>query len=71
MRKTLTWIGIGAVAVLAYTYGAKAGRRRYREIRAAAQAVWNEPHIRKARERALEEADRLATATARHLKTGR
>ncbi len=68
MRKTLTWIGIGAIALIAYTYGARAGRGRYREIRAAAEALWNDPRIKRARAKALDEADRAARSAVKHAK---
>ncbi len=68
MRKTLIWIGIGAVALTAYIYGARAGRSRYREIKAAAEALWNDPRIKRARTKALEEADRAARSAARQAK---
>jgi len=62
MRKLLILLGVGAVAFGAYVLGARAGRGRYREIRAAAETIWNDPRIKKARERAAREADRVAHA---------
>ena len=39
MRKFFTLLSFGIIAFIAYTYGAKAGRGRYREIRATIDAV--------------------------------
>lgn len=68
MRKFFTWITIGVVAFVAYTYGAKAGRARYREIRATLDAVWNDPRFKKARKRAAKQADKAATSAAKQAK---
>lgn len=56
MRAFSIFILIGAAAVAAYVVGAKAGRSRYREIRHAAKAFWNDPLVAKARERAVKSA---------------
>ncbi|WP_111719838.1 hypothetical protein [Homoserinimonas sp. OAct 916] len=72
MRKFLTWLTIGVVAFVAYTYGAKAGRARYREIKATLDAVWNDPRVKKARKRASKQADKVAkSATKQAKKIGR
>ena len=63
MRRTLIWVGIGGIAFAAYVLGARAGRGRYREIRDAAETIWNDPRVKKARARAALEAERLARAT--------
>ena len=68
MRKFLTWITLGAVAFVAYTYGAKAGRARYREIKATLDAVWNDPRVKKARKKAHKQADATAKAAAKQAK---
>ena len=47
MRKFFTVLTIGIVALIAYTYGAKAGRGRYREIKAGIDAMWNDPRVKK------------------------
>jgi hypothetical protein len=65
MRRFLTWIAIGIVALIAYTYGAKAGRGRYREIKATAYAIWNDPRIKKARKQAIKEATKAASKQAK------
>jgi hypothetical protein len=65
MHKFFTWLGIGVIAVIAYTYGAKAGRGRYREIRATVDAVWNDPKVKKARKNALKSANKAAASAAK------
>jgi hypothetical protein len=60
MRKFFTVLTIGVVALIAYTCGAKAGRGRYREIRAGIDAMWNDPHVKKARKRAMKRAEKAA-----------
>ncbi len=68
MRRFLTWFAIVVIALVAYTYGAKAGRGRYREIRAAAEAIWNDPRVRKARKETRKRADRAAKSAAKQAK---
>lgn len=58
MRKFFTWLGIGTIAAVTYTLGAKAGRRRYREIKATVVAIWNDPKVKKARKQAVKQAKR-------------
>ncbi len=68
MRKFITWLGIGIIAFIAYTYGAKAGRGRYREIKATAEAVWNDPRVKKARKKTPKRADKAAKTAAKRAK---
>lgn len=68
MRKFFTWIGIGLVAFVAYTYGVKAGRAGYREIKATIDAVWNDPRVKKARKQAQKQADKAAKLAAKQAK---
>lgn len=65
MRKFFTWLVIGAIAFVAYTYGAKAGRSRYREIKATAEALWEDPRFKKARKKALKDASKTAESAAK------
>lgn len=60
MRKFFTYTLLAIVAFVAYTYGAKAGRGRYREIQAGLDALWNDPRVRKARKRAMKRAEKAA-----------
>jgi hypothetical protein len=60
MRKFFTLFAIGIVAFIAYTYGAKAGRGRYREIQATIDALWNDPRVKKARKQAVKRAEKAA-----------
>lgn len=67
MRKFFILLLLGIIAFVAYTFGAKAGRGRYREIQAALDALWNDPRVRKARKRAVKQAERAATRAAKAL----
>ena len=49
MRKYLFLIVAAAVAAGAYVLGAKAGRRRYRQITQTAESLWNDPAVKRAR----------------------
>ncbi|GAA4159456.1 hypothetical protein GCM10022286_13870 [Gryllotalpicola daejeonensis] len=60
MRKFFTLLVLGILAFVAYTYGAKAGRGRYREISAGIDALWNDPRVKKARKQALKRAEKAA-----------
>lgn len=72
MRKFLTWLGLGTLAMAAYTYGSKAGRGRYLEIKAAVDAVRHDPKVQKARKRALKRAHKaVVSATKQAKKIGR
>jgi hypothetical protein len=68
MRKFFALLGITIVGVIAYTYGAKAGRGRYREIRAGIDAFWNDPRVKKARKQALKQADKASQSVAKQTK---
>lgn len=68
MRKTLIWLGIGAIAFGAYVLGAKAGRGRYREIRQAADVIWNDPRFKKMRAKAAREAATVGEAAMSQVK---
>ncbi|MFC4242123.1 hypothetical protein ACFOYW_01955 [Gryllotalpicola reticulitermitis] len=60
MRKFFTFLVLGIIAFVAYTYGAKAGRGRYREIQAGLDALWNDPRVKKARKQAVRRAEKAA-----------
>lgn len=60
MRRFVSWLVIILVAFIAYTLGAKAGRSRYRDIRATITAMWNDPRVKKARKQAAKQADKQA-----------
>lgn len=68
MRKTVMWLGIGAIVFAAYALGARAGRGRYREIKAAAETIWNDPRVKKARARAVHEAAQAAEVAVNQVK---
>lgn len=60
MRKFFTLLVLGIIAFVAYTYGAKAGRGRYREIQAGLDALWNDPRVKKARKQAVKRTEKAA-----------
>jgi hypothetical protein len=62
MSKFWTVLMMGVVAFIAYTYGAKAGHGRYREIRNELDAIWNDPRMKKARKRAMKQAQHAVKA---------
>ena len=68
MRKYLFWLAIGVAAAIAYFYGAKAGRGRYRDIRASIDALWNDPKVKKARKKALKQAEAAARSAVAQAK---
>lgn len=68
MGKYFVWLGIGVVAMVAYFYGAKAGRGRYRDIRASIDAMWNDPKVKKARKKALKRAEAAARSAMKQVK---
>ena len=43
------YLVIALIAFLAYTYGAKAGKGRYKEISNFFDSFWNDPKVKKAR----------------------
>ena len=65
MRAFLIILLVGAAAALAYVYGAKAGRTRYREITHAARTFWNDPLVAKARVRAVKSAKKATKKAAK------
>ena len=46
------WLLIAIIAFVAYTYGAKAGHGRYKEIANYFGSFWNDPQVKKARKTA-------------------
>ncbi|TFC04042.1 hypothetical protein [Cryobacterium sp. MDB2-33-2] len=68
MRQFFTWLGIGLIGLVAYSYGAKAGRGRYREIKATIDALWNDPRVKKARKHAHKQVDKATKYAANQTK---
>lgn len=68
MRKFFIWFAIGIIALAAYTYGAKAGRGRYRDIKATIDAVWNDPHVKKARKQAVKQGNKATQVAVKKAK---
>lgn len=48
----LRYIILGIIAFIAYIFGAKAGRHRYKSIKHTATKYWNDPKMKKARSKA-------------------
>jgi len=46
------WLFIAVIAFVAYTFGAKAGHGRYKEIASYFGSFWNDPQVAKARKTA-------------------
>lgn len=67
MSRVAFWLTIAAVGGAAYVLGARAGRSRYREISGAAKQLWDDPSLRKARERSRAVIDKAATKAAKKL----
>jgi hypothetical protein len=60
MRKFFTLLLLGVVAFVAYTYGAKAGKGRYNEIRNELDSIWNARGMKKVRKQAMKRAEKAA-----------
>lgn len=67
MPKPIAWILIIAVGTGAYIAGAKAGRGRYREISRAAQRVWDDPSMQRARKRTRKTLEKAAKKASKRL----
>lgn len=67
MPKPIVWILILGVAAIAYVLGAKAGKRRFREISGIAKDVWNDPGLTKVRDRAYRRIESTAKRVAKKL----
>lgn len=67
MPKPIVWILLLAVAATAYVLGAKAGRKRFREISGIAKEVWNDPAVSKARGRAYRRIESTAKRVAKKI----
>lgn len=60
MRKFFFWLMIVVVAFVAFICGTEAGRTGYRQVEASAEALWNDPRLKKARKKAAKKADKVA-----------
>lgn len=67
MPKFLQWALITTVAVVAYIIGTRAGESRYREIRRAARKVWNDPGVKKVRDRTYRKVEKAARRAAKRI----
>jgi len=64
MPAFLKWTLILALVGAAYVVGAKAGRPRYNEISHAARRVWDDPGVKKVRDRTYRKIERAAARAA-------
>lgn len=62
------FILIAIIAFLAYTFGAKAGTGRYKEITGALSSVWNDPKVKKARKQAAKDVAKGRKVAAKKAK---
>ena len=67
MRRFLTLLFIVTILAVGYVYGSKAGKGPYRDVVASLDALWNDPRVKKARKRALKDAQNAAKAAEKQL----
>lgn len=67
MPKPIVFLLLLGVGAAAYVAGAKAGRKRFREISGIAQDVWNDPALAKVRDRAYRKIESTAKRVARKI----
>ena len=67
MPRPLVWILLVGVAGLAYVLGAKAGKKRFREISGIARDVRNDPAVTKVRDRAYRRIESTAKRVAKKI----
>lgn len=61
------WLTVAVVGAGAYILGARAGRSRYKEISKAAKHLWDDPSLKKARNRSRKVVDKAAKKAAKKL----
>ena len=59
------YIVIAIIAFLAYTFGAKAGHGRYKEISNFFDSFWNDPKVKKARASAKKDVNKARKAAVK------
>jgi hypothetical protein len=59
------YLVIAVIAFIAYTYGAKAGTGRYKEISNYLGSFWNDPKVQKARKAAKKDVLKARKAAAK------
>jgi isocitrate dehydrogenase kinase/phosphatase len=67
MPKPVVWLLVLAVGAAAYVVGAKAGRARYREISAGAKQLWDDPTVKKVRQRSRKAIEKAAKKASKKL----
>lgn len=67
MSRIGTWLLVLAAAGLGYVLGAKAGTKRYREISDTAKKLWNDPGVKKVRDKTYKKVEKAADRAAKKL----
>lgn len=67
MPRPLVWMLVIGVAVTAYIVGSKAGRARYREISRTAKRVWDDPGVKKVRDKTYQRVEKAAKRAAKRI----
>ncbi|GAA0966329.1 hypothetical protein [Frigoribacterium faeni] len=62
------YLVIALIAFVAYTYGAKAGKGRYKEISNYLGSFWNDPKVKKARAQAKKDVTKARKAAVKKAK---
>ncbi len=63
----LRFVLVAGLVAAAYVLGAKAGRKRYGEISRAAKKVWNDPGVKKVRDRTYVKVEKAANRAAKKI----
>lgn len=69
MKTTLTWIAVAA-SVVVVALGLRSAIARYESVVGAAQAVWNDPDVKKVRRRAAKKISKAQKKAVKALKKG-
>lgn len=67
MPSFLRWALIIGLMLAAYVVGAKAGRSRYREISHAARRLWDDPGVKRVRQKTYRKIEKAATRAAKKI----
>lgn len=69
MKKTLTWIAVAA-SVVVVALGLRTAIARFESVAGAAQAVWNDPEVKKVRHRAAKKIQKAQKKAVKTIKKG-
>ncbi|GAA5035068.1 hypothetical protein ACFQRL_00165 [Microbacterium fluvii] len=67
MPASVRWMLVIALVGAAYVAGAKAGRSRYREISRAARNLWDDPGVKKVRDKTYKKIEKAASRAAKKI----